>query len=160
MQRLTTTIAGPLFWIGLAVAAVFIMASLFTIWNNYAKAFTLAREADAPAPPWQRPLILTVLLVGSLVMVSTVVWNAMQSLTTNASNYTTKEEAGYRETAMKTNLPTNEQLDQTKADLKNRAEVQPHQKTLDDFDAKMAAEHAKIIERSLNGTNRTNTEKQ
>ena len=151
MREITTT-AGPLFWIGMIVVAVFVLWFLIALWKKFIKDFQRATEADKAPPAWTRPVILTVLAIGAFSLASALVWNAMQSVTTNASTYTSKAEADYRQQVMESNLPSNEQLDQAKANMKNRAEVQAHQKALDDFDAKMAVEAAKIKQRSLGGT--------
>ena len=157
MQRIVTTVAGPLFWIGLTVAIILVTWKLINVWKKYIKVSKQASTTDTAPPLWPIPVILTLLLAGGLMLLSTIIWNAMQSETTNASSYTSPAERNYHEQIISSNLPTNEQLNQTRADLKNRAETQPHQKALDDFDAKIAAEHIKIVERSLN---RTNTKKQ
>ena len=147
-----TTVWSPLFVIGAIVALVLLAALLIHVWSIFFRKVKEAVGANVSMPSWVTPVILTVLLTGGFAVGLTVAWNAMQDVTTSASSYQSKAEADHHRKTMDSNLPSNEQLDKAKATAKDRAEVQPHLKALDDFDAKMAAEAEKIRKRSLVGT--------
>ena len=147
-----TLIWSNLYWIGLLVALVLVVWGLYKMWRSYIVKVEATDKNTVLTPSPIGPIIATIVVVGLFVVGGILSWNVLQDYTTNATNYETKAETDYRAKAMETKLPGNEQLDQTKADMKDRAEVQPHQKALNDFDAAMAAEEAKIRARSLGGT--------
>ncbi|MEI8339255.1 MAG: hypothetical protein WCF94_01165 [bacterium] len=140
----TNLISGPLFITGVLVALVFIAWSLFVIWSKFVKNAQAQIDAGNEFPSPVIPIVKTILLVSLAMIGYTVAWSSMQRVTTSSSGYETKEAIEYRQKAAEFVPPSIEQVDKTAADLKNRAQVQPHQKALDDFDAKMAAEAAKI----------------
>jgi len=153
-------LAGPLFYIGAIILSLLIAAALIPMWKSFFNKLAQAARGSGDYPSWVRPAITTVAIVGLAIVGLSHGWNVMQGVTSNSSSYNSKEENAYRHQALESKLPSDDQLEETKVDTKERAETRPHQKALDDFDAKMQIEAKRIKQRSLSGDSKPSSEKE
>lgn len=151
-------LASPLFFIGSLVLLLLIAAALIPMWKSFFNKLAQVERGSGDYPSWVGPAITTVVIVGLTTVGLCYGWNVMHSMTSNSSNYKSTEETSYRHQALESKMPSNEQLEKNRADVKERFETRPHQKVLDDFDAKMKIEAEKIKQRSLSGDSKPSAE--
>lgn len=147
-----TTVWGPLFVIGVLVALILVAYVLTNMWRKFATNVEKADRVGGPAPSWTNPVIVTVVVLGLYVVGLTLGWNVLQDVTTNISTYKSPAEVAEEKRVKEAQLPTKEEMDKTRQELKERAEVKPHQTAIESFDEKMKREAEKIKQRSLGTT--------
>lgn len=147
-----TNLWGVLFFFGTVIGLVLLGWFLYTLWRNFADKVQVAKEKGQSLPNIVFPIIATLVVVGACVCIDTLAWNTLQGVTTNMSRYQSPAEAVEQKAVESATMPSAEELDQARIVQKERAEVNPHQRALDDFDAVMQKEADKIRARSLNTT--------
>ena len=152
-----TNVYGPLF-----ICVALILLSLvgwifYEICRNYSK--------YAEQNPKRRVSLffghtILILVIGTVYVVSmTLLWNILQSVTTNSSTYKSAAELREQKQVSEAQLPTKDEIDQNRLDLKQRAEVKPHENALDSFDEKMRQVDEKIRNRSITQPSKNTVEK-
>ncbi len=149
-----TNLYGLVFCLAAAIGLVFLVRFIYRQWKDYLDRAELAESSVPPTalPSPVGPIVTTLVVVGLFICVSILSWNILQGITTNSSNYRSAGEISEQKMVDDAQMPTNDQLDQARADLKSRAETVPHEQALDNFDAKMKEEADKIRRRSLDNT--------
>lgn len=143
-----TNVYGPLF-VGAALVVLALIGWLaYGFWRQYFTRMNEANKKGTTHPSIVNPIILTLLIGTISVVLLTLGWNAIQDVTTNSSGYTNPAEIQEQKKVNETQLPTKEEMDQTRTDLKQRAEVKPHEKAIDSFNEKMRHEAEVIRQRN------------
>ncbi|OGY52215.1 MAG: hypothetical protein A2951_01225 [Candidatus Buchananbacteria bacterium RIFCSPLOWO2_01_FULL_56_15] len=150
MIGMGTNVYGVLFGAAVLIFAILIMVVLVRLWSRYYREAeqALKKKEFVPAPNVAGPIIVTVLAVTSFIVITTLAWNFLQTLTTNMSTYQSPDEVTEQEAVQESQLPPPEQLNQTRQEQKERAQVQPHRQALSDYDAAMEREAQKIKQRN------------
>ena len=162
-MSIQTMLTGPIFGICSTVMVILVVYSLFLLWKTYARRFKKYQEtfnslpaekkneAKSLQPSFLFPLVMTVFVVGSFVLLVVSSWSFLQTVTTTQSNYESPAAIEYNKKVMETKAPTLEQMEEAKAKI-DKPQAEAHQKALSNFDSAMEAEAKKIRQRSLGET--------
>ncbi len=147
-----TLIWSNLYWIVLLVVAVLVAWGLTKMWLAYGTKVEAAGKNTVLTPSPIGPIIATIVVVGLFAVGGVLAWNAMQDATTNVSTYENPAQNAEQKRLQQTKLPTKDEMDKARAELKERAEVKPHEKALTNFDQAMEAEAERIRQRNSAAT--------
>lgn len=148
-----TNVWSMVFVIVALMVAIAITASVVRMWHRYLTAVGWSyKKLTSSHPPWSGPTTVTIIAIGTYILAATLGWNAMVNVTTSRSNYKVPAEIQEQKKVQESQLPSAEELDQTRAEQKLRGQTKPHKETLDSFDESMKREEEKIRQRSLNKT--------
>lgn len=145
---LGTSIYSVLFYGGALIILALVAKYLFGTWRSFYMGVRNTLDNDKQMPSWITPFAKTVLAVVGLIIFFTFGWNIKQSFTTHSSKYENPSETAEKKEVQDSQLPNNQELDRTRAEQKQRSEVNPHNNVLDTFDKHMEQEHEKIQKRS------------
>ena len=149
-----TNVYGPLF---IGAAVILLCCNIWTvcsIWKKYVK-----RLNSGDKPSVLVPSVFTIVFVTVYLSVLTLGWNSIQSVTTNSSTYKSAAELREQKQVSEAQLPTKDEMDQNRLDIKQRADVKPHENALDSFDEKMRQVDEKIRNRSITQPSKNTVEK-
>lgn len=143
-----TNIWSVVFCFVTALVALVIVVPLISMWRRWFKHVDVALEKNVPAPSPVGPGFVTILTVGIFIVAVTLGWNAMVNVTTSTSNYINPAEAQEHKKVQESQLPSNEELDKTRDEQRQRQQVSPHKKAIDSFDESMKREEERIKQRN------------
>jgi len=138
MLAIFTSIIGPVF-----VTAAIVISTLVLYWF-------VRRELKASKKEGYAPVMGTVrtLIVGCALMVAiTLGWNIVQDHFNRPDDYENPKQKDYIRKVMATTFPTEAEIRAKAKKIDNELKAK-HDKSLSDFDKKMAAEAKKIQERN------------
>ena len=147
-----TSVFGMIYITVAVVVAILGAWFLVSLWLKYLKAINLATENRQSLPNPIGQIIVSVISVSAYLIVVTLGWSVLQSATGNMSQYQSPAEIAEQKAVSESQLPSNDQLDATAAEQKQRAQVKPHEEALSDYEAAMERQAQKIKERSLGNT--------
>lgn len=152
-----TNVYSVVFILVALIVAVLAINWLYKLWLEYSKRAQTANENSKPLPNVVAPVIATLVVVTIYICVVTLGWSALQGFTTNMSHYVNPHEAAEQKAVDESTAPTKDEMDQTRAEQKVRAQEKPHQEALSSFDEAMKREADKIRQRNSTSTTSTAT---
>lgn len=149
MLAVGTNVWSPLFIAAALVVAVMGIWALIMLWRGYSKRWREADEHGTTYPSPVGPAILTIVIGVVYIVLLTLGWNVLQDVTTTMSAYRNPAETQEQKKVQEAEMPSREEMDQAKAEQRERSQAKPHEAALDNFDAHMQQEAEKIKKRSL-----------
>ena len=144
-----TNIYGVLFVVVALVIGIFMIAYLKNMWQRYIRDVKSAFEANKEIPSWLSEAVLTILVVGSFVVILTLGWNVMQRAMVNMSTYKSPAEISEQKKVFGSETPSREEMDKVRSKQRQQTDVKPQDDAFDAFNEKMRIEADKIRNRSL-----------
>ncbi len=150
-----TVIYSVLFFAVAIIVLILVTLYLIKVWRAVIENIRTAIRENKSVPSIATPLIKTVVVCVLFIVVLTLAWNAMRSITTTISDYKSPAEISEQKKVQEGQLPEKEVLDKVRTEQKERADVKPHKDAFKSFDESMKGEAEKIKQRSLGGSEST-----
>lgn len=148
MLQTGTNVYSVLFYAGVAIVVVLVIAYLINMWRGFATSVQDASDKSRPVPSWTLPVIKSILVVTALIVVFNFGWNALQSVTTHSSSYQNPAEVTEKKDLQEFKLPSQKKMNTVSSKQKQYSE-KPYKNALDSFDKSMQQESEKIRKRSM-----------
>jgi hypothetical protein len=143
-----TTVYSTIYY-GLAVVIVLMsIRSIYRVWKPYVVTVDQALENNIQAPSLFNPIVKTVAIFVALIVILVLGWNLKQRYATGLSTYQTPAEQSEQKKVEESQLPTQQQMDQKRAEQKEKTDVKPQKDAIDSFNQDMQKEADKIKERN------------
>jgi len=143
-----TNVYSVIYYAGAAILLLILVAYLVKVWRGFSKDLDESMEKQTKAPSWVPPSIKTILAITFFIVVATFGWNALQGVTTNASDYQNPAEQAEKKEVMESKPPSQEEMDKVRSSQKRNEEA-AHSDALSSFEESMQKEADKIKKRSM-----------
>ncbi len=150
-----TTVYSVLFFAVAIIVLILAVLYLIRVWRPAVNNIRTATRENKLVSPIVIQLIKTIVTIVVLIVVLTLGWNVMRSITTTMSDYKSPAEISEQKKIQEGQLPEKEVLDKVRTEQKERADVKPHKDAFKSFDESMKGEAEKIKQRSLGGSEST-----